>query len=35
MSWLHSQKSNFVFTVPILVEGTVYIKITDLYLIII
>ncbi len=23
MSWLHSQKSNFVFTVPILLEGTV------------
>ncbi len=31
MSWLHSQKSNFVFTDLILVEGTVYIKITDLY----
>ncbi len=24
MSWLHSQQSNFVFTVPILMEGTVY-----------
>ncbi len=24
MSWLHSQQSNFVFTVPILLEGTVY-----------
>ncbi len=24
MSWLHSQRSNFVFTVPILLEGTVY-----------
>ncbi len=25
MSWLHSQQSNFVFTVPILLEGTIYI----------
>ncbi len=24
MSWLHSQQSNFVFTVPKLMEGTVY-----------
>ncbi len=24
MSWLHSQQSNFVFTVPILLEDTVY-----------
>ncbi len=24
MYWLHSQQSNFVFTVPILMEGTVY-----------
>ncbi len=31
MSWLHSQQSNFVFTVPILMDGTVY----ALYLIII
>ncbi len=23
MSWLHSQQSNFVFTVPILMEGNV------------
>ncbi len=27
MSWLHSQQSNFVFTVPMLMEGTVYIYI--------
>ncbi len=25
MSWLHSQQSNFVFSVPILMDGTVYI----------
>ncbi len=25
MSWLHSQQSKFVFTVPILLEGTIYI----------
>ncbi len=24
MSWRHSQQSNFVFTVPILMEGTEY-----------
>ncbi len=24
MSWLHNQQSNFVFTFPIRLEGTVY-----------
>ncbi len=28
MSWLHSQQSTFVFTVPILPQGTVYIHAT-------
>ncbi len=32
MSWLHSQQSDFVFTVAILLEGTVYVCDKNMYM---
>ncbi len=31
MSWLHSQQSNFVFTIPILMEVTVRVCVYNIY----